>query len=371
MKLAFLPIEKPAPPRPRSPDSSSCGSTAAGVHLEQRLAHRAVAAEPLVHGDRVEVGLVDVREQDARLVHSSPSSSSLEHVARERIDLLAGVARAGRERLGDRPVRRRPLGGRRVHVGGLRPRATGRLELRRARARPRAAAPGSGTAKPGSSSPRPGSTVSPAFSWRISLGRVLDRQRADVAPVEGRHRRHVAGAEALELAQVHVVDALRVAPPRRAPRRPGARCARGRPRSCTRTRSGCRVALGAQHVVEGRDAREVGRRHLHHRRHLADRLGRAPAVHASGPPRAPAASPSGGRDRGGISRSISARSASGHVDLGRDRGSSRGRPRGRPPRPSRAGASSRGSRPRRAPPPCGRPLSGPPRRGSGRASPRR
>ena len=29
MKLAFFPIENPAPPRPRSPDSSSCSSTAA------------------------------------------------------------------------------------------------------------------------------------------------------------------------------------------------------------------------------------------------------------------------------------------------------------------------------------------------------
>jgi hypothetical protein len=30
MKLAFLPIEKPAPPRPRSPDSSSSCSTSSG-----------------------------------------------------------------------------------------------------------------------------------------------------------------------------------------------------------------------------------------------------------------------------------------------------------------------------------------------------
>ena len=31
MKLAFLPIEKPAPPRPRRPESSSSWSTASGV----------------------------------------------------------------------------------------------------------------------------------------------------------------------------------------------------------------------------------------------------------------------------------------------------------------------------------------------------
>ena len=31
MKLAFLPMEKPAPPRPRRPDSSSSWSTSSGV----------------------------------------------------------------------------------------------------------------------------------------------------------------------------------------------------------------------------------------------------------------------------------------------------------------------------------------------------
>ena len=41
MNDAFLPIEKPAPPRPRRPDSSSSWSTVLGAHLEQRLAHRA------------------------------------------------------------------------------------------------------------------------------------------------------------------------------------------------------------------------------------------------------------------------------------------------------------------------------------------
>ena len=30
MKLAFLPIEKPAPPRPRRPEDSSCSSTSSG-----------------------------------------------------------------------------------------------------------------------------------------------------------------------------------------------------------------------------------------------------------------------------------------------------------------------------------------------------
>ena len=46
-----------------------------GAHLRQRLAQRAVAAEPLVDRDRVQVRLVDVGQQHAGLVHRSSSPS--------------------------------------------------------------------------------------------------------------------------------------------------------------------------------------------------------------------------------------------------------------------------------------------------------
>ena len=110
------------------------------------------------------------------------------------------------------------------------------------------------------------------------LGGVSGGQRSHVAAVHGGHRRHVAGAEALELAHLHVLEALRL-------RLLGDRLVdllrvahvAGHARADVHVAAAAR--LGAQHVVEGRHAREVGGRHLHHGRHLAERLGRAPAVH--------------------------------------------------------------------------------------------
>ena len=61
----------------------------------------------------------------------------------------------------------------------------------------------------GSPSPRPGSTVSPAFTLAHDLGRVVGRERPDVAAVDRGHRGHVARAEALELADLDVLEALR------------------------------------------------------------------------------------------------------------------------------------------------------------------
>ena len=71
-KDAFLPIAKPAPPRPRTPEAWSSASTASRLHL-QRLAEHLVAAGLLVHGQRVEAGLVDVLVEQ---LHSGISSVS-------------------------------------------------------------------------------------------------------------------------------------------------------------------------------------------------------------------------------------------------------------------------------------------------------
>ncbi len=74
MKLAFLPIEKPAPPRPRRPEFFELLQDRLLVHLGERLAQRLVAAEALVDVDPVQVRLVDAVEQQARLIHRRASS---------------------------------------------------------------------------------------------------------------------------------------------------------------------------------------------------------------------------------------------------------------------------------------------------------
>ena len=66
---AFFPIEKPAPPRPRSPDSSSIAEQLLRLQLLQRPLQRAVAAEAPVGVDRGQPGLVDVPEEHPRLRH--------------------------------------------------------------------------------------------------------------------------------------------------------------------------------------------------------------------------------------------------------------------------------------------------------------
>ena len=224
MKLAFFPIEKPGAAAAAEAGLLELAQHRRGVHLEQRLAHRPVAAEPLVHGHRVEVGLVDVGEEHARLVHSSPSSGSGANSSQD------PAARAGPGGAGAGP--RRAAGPRRrCPARRRRPARTSaaRLALRLGRRR------GHRVARVLEPAPRHHGLA--RLELADHLGRVLDRQRPHVAPVERRHRRHVAGAEALELAQVHVLPRPAPPPPRRARRTRDARYARGRPRSCTRTRT--------------------------------------------------------------------------------------------------------------------------------------
>src|SRR3978361_1268814 len=65
---AFLPIAKPAPPTPRLPEASGTagggpGEAALASHLE-RFARGAVAAAALVDVEGVQVGFVDVLEEE-------------------------------------------------------------------------------------------------------------------------------------------------------------------------------------------------------------------------------------------------------------------------------------------------------------------
>ena len=106
-------------------------STSSWLHVEQRLARGAVAAEALVHVHRVQAGLVDAlaRLEDLHLRHPSRA-------------------------------------------------------------------------------PVPGQHLAALAERRHQLVRVVLGQRAHVAAVHGRHRRHVARAEALELAHLDALEAL-------------------------------------------------------------------------------------------------------------------------------------------------------------------
>ena len=114
MKLAFLPIAKPAPPRPRRPELLELVDQLPLVHLDQALAQARVAAEPLVDVDPGEARLVDVLEQDARLFShrrgpfraaaarraSAPRRSARRHPA-------GAARRSGRSPTPSAPCRRR------------------------------------------------------------------------------------------------------------------------------------------------------------------------------------------------------------------------------------------------------------------------
>ena len=201
---AFLPIAKPAPPRPRMPERVELAEDGLALHGE-RLAQRAVAAPPLVDLEGVEVRLVDVLEEEE----------------------------VGHERL-----------------------AFGSTLLRRM-------------------SCFSGSTSSPSRICSTTVGDLADLDRADVGAVDRHHRRDVARAEALELAQVDARVVADLVEERLVELVGAAQRARD-------VRADVDVVLadrvGEQHVVERRDRRQVAGRQAHHARGLLDALRRAPAV---------------------------------------------------------------------------------------------
>ena len=121
-----------------------------------------------------------------------------------------------------------------------------------------------------------GSSSRPSRSAATTSGTSSRVDRADVDAVDRRHRRDVAGAEALEGADVEVgVVADLVLEARRAARRRRAASTRC---SCRRRPCCAPTGLRLEHVVEGRDRDQVAGRQAHDARHLLDGLGRAPAV---------------------------------------------------------------------------------------------
>ena len=106
MKAAFLPIWKPAPPRPRRPDASISAITASGAH-RQRPGERLVPAAAPVHVDRVQARLVDVLEQE---LHDGPRASSSATGRRAQLLVLAAPAAPGLDVVDDHLGVRRSSG---------------------------------------------------------------------------------------------------------------------------------------------------------------------------------------------------------------------------------------------------------------------
>ncbi len=226
-----------------------------GGHVEQCFAQRLVAAQALVDLELVEVGLVDVLQQDARLGGHWSSGSSL---ARSLTSPPSGETSGcgGPARL------RRP---RQLVVGVLEPAA--------------------GQDRP---------LLADRSHQLVCVGVV---ERADVAPVDRGHGGHVARAQALELAHLDSLEASGRAPPRRWRRRPTWRCAGGRRRWCTRTRSAARWAACA--ACRRRWPPRTGRPGSPASPRPPGRWPAASTSRAPPEPRAwPAAPPSGGRGSG-------------------------------------------------------------------------
>ena len=219
----LMPVGKPAPPRPRSPDLDTSSTMPAGAS-DSALLEALVAAVRAVVVERQRIDDAAAREGQARL-------------AGEIVDLVDRAQRCGMRRAGPsdrRAAGRRPAGRRRL------PARSGRSRSARRRSRPRPAAPatacrasrcgrsrperpvcagaagdggghGIGAARPPPPHPSarrraPCRAAAPRRAWpwrrrgwscagllqqRIELGR---RQPADHAAVE--HRRRPGGAEA-------------------------------------------------------------------------------------------------------------------------------------------------------------------------------
>ena len=207
MKPHFMPVGKPAPPRPRRPESLTAVMTSSGLHRRAPCrARRSRRATRRSRSVQAALGVPVVGEDRGQRVESrrSPSSCFVSVSARAGVGLLDrhSVLRA-------RPVRRgrgRSASARRARSSRARgrsrarpgwparrpgPRRRGRRGSRRAPARPRARCTSRG--------PRVEWTSLPARRSSTSCGRPTPGSVVHELPVDHHHRRVVAGRVALDV----------------------------------------------------------------------------------------------------------------------------------------------------------------------------
>ena len=248
-KEILRPIWKPAPPRPRMPESMIWARTSSG-DMRQRLAQHLVAAAALVHVQRVQPRLVDAVEED-RLHVSLWSWGDLER-----------RARPGRSAAWSASVR--PAVSARCGWSGS------ENSWRRC---PRWGPPSGGSAAACREDRRPASRSSTIRSASASSSGPTYSPLTDAIGAMSQAPRHSNERTSMSwpsAAAGHRVVELVGAEDR------AARC------SCTRTRRWRAWGCELEHVVEARHRGQVGGGEAHDRGHLVDRLRRAPAVHRLG-----------------------------------------------------------------------------------------
>ena len=167
-----------------------------GGHLEQRLAQRPVAAEALVDVDGVEARLVDVASSRRVSVTRPPPRARAPRWCRGRAAQAASAgSSSGSSTSGTSSTWRSSHG------------AARGVDVRLHR-RPRPLGDACGLLVAGIRQAAPGERLAALDQRGHELARVALGERADVAAVDRRHRCHVARAQALELAQLDVLEPL-------------------------------------------------------------------------------------------------------------------------------------------------------------------